>query len=74
MSTCYACEKGSPTTGQRVCPECSYQFRGNGWDGIDGHWRAKHEPEPLTFEAFMATRCAAHKAPSDRRQAGAGQM
>jgi hypothetical protein len=26
-----------------VCPECSHQFRGNGFDGIDAHWRAKHE-------------------------------
>ena len=26
-----------------VCPECGHQFRGNGFDGIDAHWRAKHE-------------------------------
>lgn len=26
-----------------VCPECGYQFQGNGFDGIDAHWRAKHE-------------------------------
>ena len=26
-----------------VCPECRYQFRGSGFDGIDAHWRAKHE-------------------------------
>ena len=26
-----------------VCPECGYRFRGKGWDGIDAHWRAKHE-------------------------------
>jgi hypothetical protein len=26
-----------------VCPECDHQFRGNGFDGIDAHWRAKHE-------------------------------
>jgi hypothetical protein len=28
---------------QKVCPECGYRFRGNGWDGIDAHWRNKHE-------------------------------
>lgn len=28
---------------KNVCPECRYQFRGNGFDGIDAHWRAKHE-------------------------------
>lgn len=27
----------------KVCPECGHVFRGNGWDGIDAHWRAKHE-------------------------------
>ena len=26
----------------KVCPECSHEFQGNGWDGIDAHWRAKH--------------------------------
>jgi hypothetical protein len=26
-----------------VCPECAYQFKGNGFDGIDAHWRARHE-------------------------------
>jgi hypothetical protein len=25
------------------CPECGHAFRGNGWDGIDAHWRARHE-------------------------------
>jgi hypothetical protein len=28
---------------QKVCPECGHTFRGNGFDGIDAHWRAKHE-------------------------------
>jgi hypothetical protein len=28
---------------ENVCPECGRQFRGNGFDGIDAHWRAKHE-------------------------------
>jgi hypothetical protein len=27
---------------QKVCPECGYRFRGNGWDGIDAHWRSAH--------------------------------
>lgn len=26
----------------RRCPECDYLFKGNGWDGIDAHWRANH--------------------------------
>jgi hypothetical protein len=28
---------------QKVCPECGHVFQGNGWDGIDAHWRSKHE-------------------------------
>jgi len=28
---------------QSVCPECGHVFQGNGWDGIDAHWRAAHE-------------------------------
>ncbi|HVU45049.1 MAG TPA: hypothetical protein VHD85_02920 [Terracidiphilus sp.] len=31
------------STPQKVCPECGYQFKGNGFDGIDAHWCAKHE-------------------------------
>ncbi len=27
----------------KVCPECLHIFQGNGWDGIDAHWRSKHE-------------------------------
>ena len=26
-----------------VCPECGHRFSGNGFDGIDAHWRSKHE-------------------------------
>ena len=27
----------------KTCPECGHEFQGNGWDGIDAHWRSKHE-------------------------------
>jgi hypothetical protein len=27
---------------QKVCPECGHEFQGNGWDGIDAHWKANH--------------------------------
>jgi hypothetical protein len=26
-----------------VCPECDHKFKGDGFDGIDVHWRAKHQ-------------------------------
>ena len=28
---------------RKVCPECGHRFKGNGWDGIDAHWKSKHE-------------------------------
>jgi len=28
---------------QKLCPVCGYRFKGKGWDGIDAHWRSKHE-------------------------------
>jgi len=24
-----------------ICPECGHEFY-HGWDGIDSHWRSKH--------------------------------
>lgn len=27
----------------KVCPECQHVFQGNGWDGVDAHWKARHE-------------------------------
>ncbi len=34
---------GGSDEAQKVCPECGHVFQGNGWDGIDAHWRSKHE-------------------------------
>lgn len=28
---------------KKECPECNHIFQGNGFDGIDAHWRSKHE-------------------------------
>lgn len=36
----------------KVCPECGHVFQGNGWDGIDAHWRAKHETVMPYSEAW----------------------
>ena len=32
-----------PISKPKVCPECGHVFQGDGWDGIDSHWREKHE-------------------------------
>ena len=36
-------QTGAMKRESKVCPECDRIFKGNGWDGIDAHWRAKHE-------------------------------
>jgi predicted transcriptional regulator len=28
---------------EKICPVCGHRFKGRGWDGIDAHWRARHE-------------------------------
>lgn len=38
------------TTIKKMCPECDHLFKGNGFEGIDRHWRAKHEDDIMPFE------------------------
>ena len=40
---CRCCEKNVPVDRPRICSECRHEFKGNGWDGIDAHWKSKHE-------------------------------
>src|SRR4029434_7946320 len=28
---------------KRKYPICGHRFQGKGWDGIDAHWRSKHD-------------------------------
>jgi hypothetical protein len=57
---CLCCKKNIPVTRPRICPECDHIFQGNGWDGIDAHWRSKHE-DVLPYEEFWASLCIKHK-------------
>ena len=41
---------------KRVCPACDYKFRGKGWEGIDAHWRSKHEDIMLYEDAWPLLR------------------
>lgn len=36
----------------KECPECRHVFQGNGWEGIDAHWRAHHEDVMLYKDAW----------------------
>jgi predicted DNA-binding protein len=40
----------------RVCPECGHRFQGHGWDGIDAHWKARHESVMPYEEAWALIR------------------
>ena len=66
---CRCCAREQPPALPRVCPECGHRFRGNGWDGIDAHWRAKHE-SVLSYEHFWATLCRQHRGPSRQTTKG----
>lgn len=48
-------------TDAKVCPECGHVFKGNGWDGIDAHWRAKHEDVMPYEEAWPLLREGKYK-------------
>ncbi|MCB1860955.1 MAG: hypothetical protein KDI47_04390 [Gammaproteobacteria bacterium] len=50
---------------QCICPECGYRFRGNGWDGIDAHWRAKHESVMTYSKAWPLIKAGVYR-PSQR--------
>ena len=45
----------------KVCPECGYLFRRNGWDGIDSHWRAKHESVMPYAEAWPLIKAGTYR-------------
>jgi len=58
---CLACERRVPKLGRRRCPVCGHPFRGAGWDGIDAHWRARHEAV-MPYAAFWKSLCRRHRA------------
>jgi len=59
-TSCRCCQVNTPKTGPRVCPECMYVFQGQGWDGIDAHWRARHEIV-MPYAAFWESMCGEHR-------------
>lgn len=57
---CLCCEKNIKIDRPRQCPICGHIFRGNGWDGIDAHWRAKHA-NIMQYNDFWDSLCEKHK-------------
>ncbi len=58
--SCRCCRAGISFDGPRVCPECRHVFQGNGWDGIDSHWRARHEAI-VSYGSFWDSLCDRHR-------------
>lgn len=55
---------------EKIYPECSHQFQGKGWDGIDVHWRSKHElivPYEETWSLLEVDTSGASRRENDRR-------
>ena len=52
---------------KRRCPLCDHEFQGNGWDGIDAHWRSKHD-HILPYEQAWPLIEAGHFPPWPRFQ------
>lgn len=48
--------RGIAQSEKKVCPECGHIFKGNGWDGIDAHWRSKHQDVMPYEEAWPLLR------------------
>jgi hypothetical protein len=67
VDACQCCAASIPVTGGRVCPMCGHEFRGNGWDGIDVHWKARHE-SVMAYSDFWGTLCSGHRAVGTRRK------
>ena len=53
---------GQPFERPRVCPLCCHIFRGNGWDGVDGHYKSKHERDTeKKYKEWWSSICLDHK-------------
>lgn len=46
----------------KACPECGHVFQGKGWEGIDAHWKAKHEDVLPYEEAWRRIMAGTYKA------------
>jgi hypothetical protein len=55
--------KGLAKTAGNICPECHHVFQGKGWDGIDAHWKAKHETVMPYAEAWPLIRAGKYTRP-----------
>lgn len=60
VAGCFCCKQKIPMKKPHRCPACGHVFKGNGWDGVDAHWRAKHAGL-MPYEAFWNSLCDKHR-------------
>jgi hypothetical protein len=65
-----ACRDPQKTTHAKSCPECGHHFQGNGWDGIDAHWRAHHDHIMRYEEAWPLIQSGRYKRDSEPQREG----
>ncbi len=63
---CLCCKHDISTSLPRICPICKTELKGNGWGGMDAHWRSNHE-NIMTYEEFKNSLCDFH-APNKRKK------
>ena len=51
----------------KVCPECGHAFQGNGWDGIDAHWKSKHDKVMPYAEAWPLLQAGTYPTPTKEK-------
>jgi hypothetical protein len=56
---------------RKKCPECGHVFQGRGWDGIDAHWRSKHENVMSYEDAWPLLRDGKYRTERELRRGGA---
>jgi hypothetical protein len=72
MDTCLCCAKQMPVSGRKTCPLCGHSLMGNGWTGLDFHWKLRHEAQ-VPYRTFWTGLCQAHRDPQMPAQAAPGR-
>ena len=59
---CLCCAYNVPVQKEKICPICRHAFAGEGWGGIDAHWRKRHETDTgILYEDFWDGMCNDHR-------------
>lgn len=60
VNICLCCINKISKLKPRCCPICHREFKGKGWEGMDAHWKTKHE-DIASYKLFWDTLCSKHK-------------